>query len=420
MSYAWENNLARSWETLEEDEHGVLRAVENDKKRLEGLRQQGGSSSSSSSSAVAASIEDGGDLNNSTLCRNMIRYLVIVVDLSKAMGETDLRPSRRVVTSEFLRQFVISFFDENPLSNMKLLKSQDGRSEKLSEMSASPNRHLEALRTLGKEHGEFSLQNSLEQAFLSLQTVPQHGSKEVLVILASLSTCDEGDVFETIDKMNQNNIRCSVIGLSAEVYIAKYLARETLGKHGVCQNKEHFRKLLQEHVPPAPVLTENRNGMRTTFIRMGFPSQAVQEASNSKDNVGGAVRPRISVASDIDDITSQGYICPRCETIVTELPTACPICGLELITSAHLSRSYHHLFPVPRFAVVTLTQIMETKNGGPCTCSACEVNFAASLQMDTYFQCPKCRSFICEMCEQFIHETLHNCPKCLMEAEKKI
>lgn len=29
-----------------------------------------------------------------------------------------------------------------------------------------------------------------------------------------------------------------------------------------------------------------------------------------------------------------------------ELPGACHICGLTLVSSPHLARSYHHLFPV--------------------------------------------------------------------------
>lgn len=42
-------------------------------------------------------------------------------------------------------------------------------------------------------------------------------------------------------------------------------------------------------------------------------------------------------------------MCPRCRSKVCELPADCPICGLKLISSPHIARSYHHLFPIPAF-----------------------------------------------------------------------
>lgn len=46
--------------------------------------------------------------------------------------------------------------------------------------------------------GEPSLQNSLELALKSLKNLPAHASREILVIMASLTTCDPGDINETI------------------------------------------------------------------------------------------------------------------------------------------------------------------------------------------------------------------------------
>jgi hypothetical protein len=41
----------------------------------------------------------------------------------------------------------------------------------------------------------------------------------------------------------------------------------------------------------------------------------------------------------------------RCAGRVAELPGECHVCGLTLISSPHLARSYHHLFPVPAYEV---------------------------------------------------------------------
>lgn len=46
--------------------------------------------------------------------------------------------------------------------------------------------------------GEPSLQNSLELALKSLRLLPSHASKEILVIIGALTTCDPRDINETI------------------------------------------------------------------------------------------------------------------------------------------------------------------------------------------------------------------------------
>ncbi len=44
-----------------------------------------------------------------------------------------------------------------------------------------------------------------------------------------------------------------------------------------------------------------------------------------------------------------GFNCPKCLSKLCELPSECRICGLTLVSSPHLARSYHHLFPVNDF-----------------------------------------------------------------------
>lgn len=46
--------------------------------------------------------------------------------------------------------------------------------------------------------GEPSLQNALELALKTLKMLPSHASKEVLLIMGSLTTCDPSDIEETI------------------------------------------------------------------------------------------------------------------------------------------------------------------------------------------------------------------------------
>ena len=51
--------------------------------------------------------------------------------------------------------------------------------------------------------------------------------------------------------------------------------------------------------------------------------------------------------------TNSAYVCPRCASRCCELPGECAVCGVMLILSSHLARSYHHLFPLPAFAPPT-------------------------------------------------------------------
>lgn len=81
--------------------------------------------------------------------------------------------------------------------------------------------------------GEPSLQNTLELAGRVLKPLPGHSSRELLVLFASLTTCDPGDITTTLQNLKNEGIRCSVIGLAAEVRICKKLCQETGGEYGV-------------------------------------------------------------------------------------------------------------------------------------------------------------------------------------------
>lgn len=71
----------------------------------------------------------------------------------------------------------------------------------------------------------------LTQCVLTLcgfRYTPHHS--EIIVLLASLSTCDPGDIYQTIHSLANNRIRCSVISLAVEVFVYRALAQLTQGK----------------------------------------------------------------------------------------------------------------------------------------------------------------------------------------------
>lgn len=75
------------------------------------------------------------------------------------------------------------------------------RAEKISDLAGNSRKHVKAILGLKKTSlvGEPSLQNSLDMALKALKLLPTHASREILVIMGSLTTCDPGDINETIN-----------------------------------------------------------------------------------------------------------------------------------------------------------------------------------------------------------------------------
>ncbi|KAF2300516.1 hypothetical protein GH714_013904 [Hevea brasiliensis] len=220
---AWERTYTdeRSWEALQEDESGLLRPIDNKaiyhaqyRRRLRSL------------STTAVRIQKG-----------LIRFLYIVVDLSRAASEMDFRPSRMVVIAKHVEAFIREFFDQNPLSQIGLVTIKDGVAHPLTELGGSPESHIKALMGKMECSGDSSLQNALDLVCGYLDQIPSYGHREVLILYSALSTCDPGDITETIQKCKESKIRCSVIGLSAEMFICKHLCQETGGLYSVAMDE---------------------------------------------------------------------------------------------------------------------------------------------------------------------------------------
>ncbi|XP_077239516.1 general transcription factor II H2 [Tasmannia lanceolata] len=382
---AWERAYAdeRSWESLQEDEYGLLRPIDNRNLHYAQYRRRLRSLSASASSA--------------RIQKGLIRYLYVVVDLSRAAGETDFRPSRMVVVAKYVEAFVREFFDQNPLSHIGIVTIKDGVAQCLTDLGGSPESHIKALVGKLECSGDSSLQNALDLVHGYLNQIPSYGHREVLILYSALSTCDPGDVMESIQKCKKAKIRCSVVGLSAEIYICKHLCEETGGSYTVALDESHFKELLLEHAPPPPAIAEFAIA---NLIKMGFPQRGAECvisicSCHKEAKVGG------------------GYTCPRCKARVCELPTECRICGLTLVSSPHLARSYHHLFPISPFIEVPPTLPSNLYQKSPRTCFGCQ-QILSNPGGNSIIRvaCPKCKQHFCYDCDIYIHESLHNCPGC--------
>ena len=156
--------------------------------------------------------------------------------------------------NKFLEKFVYSYFDQNPVSQLGLIITRNKTAEKICDMVGNPKKFIEKLQTLKDKmcQGEPSIQNSLETCISTFRNIRSHSSREILLIMGSLTTCDPSDIFSTINECKKLKIRCSVIALSAEVYICKKICSELEGIYSVILDELHLLDLFQKIAFPLP------------------------------------------------------------------------------------------------------------------------------------------------------------------------
>ncbi|KAJ2931456.1 hypothetical protein H1R20_g5634, partial [Candolleomyces eurysporus] len=255
QAYAWEATYTRSWETVREDAQGSLQS----------------------------SVEE--ILARGRRRRTIIRHLVLIIDLSASMTDRDMRPTRFDLTLQYAREFIAEWFDQNPLGQIGIVGMRGGLGERIGEMSGNPQ---EVVRSIADRHalepnGEPSLQNAIEMARSSMSHLPTHSSREIVILFGSLTTCDPGNIHETLDACVKNKIRISVVALAAEMKICREMCDKTGGQFGVAMNEGHYRDLIFELIPPPAQKALNQLAGATgapssanpaaDLMMMGFPTR---------------------------------------------------------------------------------------------------------------------------------------------------
>jgi transcription initiation factor TFIIH subunit 2 len=415
---AWED-IQRSWDNVVEGADGSINST------VEGLREAG----KRKRSVAPLPDLDIGSLtltfcsrllrDTTPLQRGIIRHLILILDLSFAMVEKDLRPTRYLLTIRFACEFVTEYFEQNPISQLGIIGMRDGIAVRISDMSGNPTEHIEKLKKLQDQQpqGNPSLQNALEMSRAALFHAPSHGTREILIIYGALLSSDPGDIHETIAALITDRIRVSVVGLAAQVAICAELCSRTNagddGNYHVALNEQHLRELFMALTTP-PV-TRTKKQSQSSLLMMGFPSRT-----------SGAGKT-MSFCACHSKLSRGGYLCSRCESKVCSLPAECPACGLTLILSTHLARSYHHLFPLRNWVEVPWSAAKNSK-----ACFACLTPFPmvpeTRLQVEGHrarpdgeakgmsesgrYACEVCGNHFCIDCDVFAHEVVHNCPGC--------
>ncbi|KAH8119540.1 TFIIH basal transcription factor complex, subunit SSL1 [Phellopilus nigrolimitatus] len=392
QSYAWEATYTRSWDTVREDESGSLQGAV-DELLARGRRRR--------------------LLFPSTaIRRTIIRHLILVLDLSASMMDRDMRPTRFDLVLEYSRAFIVEWFDQNPLGQIGVVGMRAGVAERIGEMSGNPQDVLKAIQDRHRLEptGEPSLQNAVEMARGSMSHLPTHSSREIIIIFGSLTTNDPGNIHDTLDACVKDKIRIAVVALAAEMKICREMCDKTGGQFGVAMNEGHLKDLLFELIPPPAQRALSRaagagaSNPAADLMMMGFPTRLPETSA-----------PALCVCHS--ELKSEGFLCPRCAAKVCDVPTDCDICGLMIVSSPHLARSYHHLFPVKPY------QAVKEANGASASanCHGCAVPFSKTpitavlsdgMSPLGRYKCLECKNDFCTDCDVFVHDVVHCCPGC--------
>nr|CAH8854973.1 unnamed protein product [Trichobilharzia regenti] len=401
--FRWESGYEKTWSAIREDESGRLITT------LEQLVHDAHAQIRKRRKRIGV-----GSLGFVRL--GMMRHLFLIVDLSQAMNEQDLKPNRLICTIKAACAFVRDYFDQNPISQLGIIVTSDRKAERLTELSGNPRPHLAALQSLYTRTciGEPSLQNALLLAESRLKYTIHHN--EIVVLIASLTTCDPGDIHQTIKSLSSNNIRCSVISLAVEVFVYRALAQLTQGTFHVIVDEVHLRSILKDLVPPPVAAVETD----ASLIRMGFPHSETFDLDRFAIKRCMCHLSSKSVAEKND--TQPHYACPRCHAAYCELPVECNVCGLTLVAAPHLARAYHHLFPLDVFEIVSPSEKLQesdknlkeadSTNINKRVCTACDVIIPSKVPA---YKCPKCQYIFCHSCDAILHDSIHSCPGCLTQ-----
>ncbi|CAL8073040.1 unnamed protein product [Calicophoron daubneyi] len=404
--FRWESGYEKTWSGIREDESGRLITT------LEQLVHDAHTQIRKKRRRLGAG-EEG------FIRLGMMRHVFLIIDLSQAMQAQDLKPSRLLCTLRAVSTFVRDYFDQNPISQLGIIVTSDRRAERLTELSGNPRVHLAALEQLRTRacSGEPSLQNALLLAESHLKYTPHHN--EIIVLMASLTTCDPGDIHQTIQSLATNRIQCSVISLAVEVFVYRALAQLTQGTFHVILDEFHLKSILKNMVPPPVASTETPSRL----MRMGFPHSETVDLDRFPTKRCMCHLTSQSEASKLTTPNPQ-YGCPRCRAAYCELPIECCVCGLTLVAAPHLARAYHHLFPLNLFEPVRPAELnsnqgpddhpKETKNDQSEStvqrCTGCDIPFSSK---GLAYQCTSCRCLFCRACDAFLHDSVHSCPGCV-------
>lgn len=133
QAYTWEASYTRSWDTVQEDETGSLQGAVADLMARGRRRRHVYCVSRTPLAFLTAFTRLLAPA--AAIRRTIIRHLILLLDLSVAMMDRDMRPTRFDLSLQYAREFVVEWFDQNPLGQIGVVGMRGGMGERIGEMS---------------------------------------------------------------------------------------------------------------------------------------------------------------------------------------------------------------------------------------------------------------------------------------------
>lgn len=305
------------------------------------------------------------------LQRGIVRRVLIVLDMSSAVEERDLLPSRKYYVKKAVVKFFKSFTESNPLSTVGLAVVSEGTSYLVSSIIGEAE-EIESHITQIEGTGSFSL----GAAFETVNDFFQGCSflKEVIFVISGFSFLGKSPLFLKNHLINRGIIM-HTIHMAGEMEILKRISKESGGVFGVVNSPEDLSVLLGLICIPPP----HSASARLSMLRIGFPS---------------VINENTICACHLE-LKEWGYECPFCTTKVCNVPGVCPICENILSAPVHLLKALHWSNSAPIYTA-----------GDKGTCEGC-MKAGAILH-----SCPECTHRLCAECTGFIRQELNFCIFC--------
>ena len=263
----------------------------------------------------------------------IIRRLVLIVDYSAAVLRKDFLPDRLHLLRDCALPYLIhSYLHLHAVSYLAVIATREGVAELICDFQMSPEtvlNEVEKYFAKTSPSGTPSVENALRlvlHLFTRNQATSTTATHEILYLASSLNSADPGDVTQVIEQTHQEKIHTTVIGFGAQTQMLFSLASE--GHYYVPLQEKHLEEILHlvMHRVPYDSTTNSVYPEGVKLLPFGFPT--VEERRT----------PQICVCHL--NYVQNVIHCPQCEAVLCgSLPRTCVICGLDLLSSAFLSRA---------------------------------------------------------------------------------
>ncbi len=378
------------------------------------------------------------DVRSAKYLRTLIRTVYLIVDTSKALSPspcTHLPPTKPAALLSCLGQWIGDYFASNPLSTLGIIALSQQSARIL--LPPSPggthggDLHIRVLSAMLGPSASFlglaSVQVGLEVACASLASVPAYSTREILMVYSSLSTHDStvrsptGSLTTTVPAaLKEAKVKLHAITLESELHVLRTLTAQTGGTISTTLSKAHLQRLLATFTTP-PIKSRSSGGCR--MVTHAFPTLETSDV------------PTLVSSSSGSALALTGYKCPRCLALCSTIPGPCNTCGVRMVSSLDLSRSFRSIQPLAPFdecvgsgtckgCLKAFTPITTQKGGRTYENRTVKYNPSIKMSNDSgaltdvddkqlmAFRCTKCSAEYCYECDMYLHEEIGACPGC--------